>query len=139
MRRARISAVALLTVSALVATGCASSKSEADSDVIHITPQTQHAPNLITASEIEASGTSTAMQAIQRLRPQFLVIRGGMSKRTGDAGIVVYSNGARLGDTGALTQIPAAEVKSIEYLNPNDATQRFGQNHTHGAILVTRK
>jgi hypothetical protein len=48
-------------------------------------------------------------------------------------------NGTRLGDTSTLSSVTASEVKTIEYLNPNDATQRFGGGHTHGAIIVTRK
>ncbi|HEY4129553.1 MAG TPA: hypothetical protein VGM50_03000 [Gemmatimonadaceae bacterium] len=124
----------------VVASGCASSKSQSDDDIIHIVPQaTQRSPNLLTAAEIESSGTSTALQAVQRLRPNFLVVHGGMSRKTGDPGIVVYMNGTRLGDTSTLSSVTASEVKTIEYLNPNDATQRFGGGHTHGAIIVTRK
>ncbi len=139
MWRVRNSPLVCFAVLAAFTTGCASSKNANDEDIIHIVPDQQRSPNVITAYEIETSGTSTALQAVQRLRPNFLVLHGAANRKTGDQGIIVYLNGSKLGDTSALSSIAAGEVKTIEYLTPNDATQRYGAGHTHGAIIVTRK
>jgi hypothetical protein len=139
MWRVRVSPRLSLAIVALAGSGCASSNNSNGQDIVHIVPDAQRSPNVITAYEIENSGTTTALAAIQRLRPNFLVVHGQVNRRTGDQGIIVYSNGTRIGDTSALSNIPAGDVKTIEYLSGNDATQRFGAGHTHGAILVTRK
>jgi hypothetical protein len=139
MWRVRISPLVSFAIVALVTGGCASSSNSSDQDIIHIVPDAVRSPNVISSTEIENSGTTTALAAVQRLRPNFLVIHGQVNRRTGDQGIIVYANGTRIGDTSSLSTISAGDVKSIEYLNSNDATQRFGAGHTHGAIIVTRK
>ena len=95
--------------------------------------------SVITQVELQESSASNALDAVQRLRPNFLASRGQSTINGNDQGVVVYANGQRLGGTDSLRDIPIGDVKQIEYLNSADATQRFGTGHGHGAILVTRK
>lgn len=96
--------------------------------------------NLITQAEIEYAQVSNAFDAIQRLRPRMLQKRMGPATDRGEAAeIVVYVDGARYGFLDQLSNIPAEKIKEIRYLNPADATTRYGTGHTEGVILVTSK
>jgi hypothetical protein len=104
-----------------------------------------HNNAVITQSELEASATQTAYDAIARLRPNFLAVRGTGSANTADAGVAVYLNDVRVGGTAtastadALKDIYVVDIRSIQYLSASEATQRFGTGNIHGAILITRK
>jgi len=99
-------------------------------------------PNVIVMEEIDAirNEATTALAIVQRLRPNFLRTRGATSfgnargGRTPVAQVVV--DGAPRGDVTALSQIPAAAVREIRYLNAADATIQFGTGYDGGAILV---
>ena len=90
-------------------------------------------PNLITAEELVAYPTVSALDAIRRLRPRWLQARGGMRAQ-------VVVDGARMGDLeDALQSIQAASVRTMQYLSSSDATMRFGTNYAGGAIeVITR-
>ena len=95
--------------------------------------------NVITAEEITTIDVQNALQAVQRLRPNFLQTRGNVSITQGKQEIVVYIDQTRMGGPSALAQIPITEVREIQYLSGTDATQRFGTGHGSGAIIVLRK
>lgn len=98
---------------------------------------TRHSSDVITTEEIQqATGLSTAYDAVQRLRPQFLRIRGP-STFGGAEGPVVYVNGMRRGGADSLRQIGITEVKEIRYLNARDATTKYGTGVSQGVIEVT--
>ena len=82
-----------------------------------------------------------ALQAVQRLRPNFLQTRGGASSSItqGPQDVVVYVDQTRMGGPSTLAQIPITDVKEIQYLNGTDATQRYGTGHGSGVIIVIRK
>jgi TonB-dependent receptor-like protein len=136
MRRIQFIYLTCAAFTALSVGACASTNNGAPPE--NAVPAS-HSPNVITQAEIESTGTSNALQAVQRLRPNFLVTRGNTSRNSADIGVVVYANGTRLGGASTLSQISVQDVSRIEYLNASEATQRFGTGHTHGAILVTRK
>ncbi|MFN2567279.1 MAG: hypothetical protein ABR499_19965 [Gemmatimonadaceae bacterium] len=98
-------------------------------------------PNVITTEELAARPTLTARQVIEQLRPQFLRTRG--TTTLGNAAtqdvIWVYLDGTRMGTVEVLNNIGAHEIREIRYLNPSEATNRYGTGHVQGAILVTRK
>ena len=135
MIRARLFTLALC---AAFASACASSPSSGSSAT-----QQQARPrgsrDLITAEELATIDVQNALQAVQRLRPNFLRFPGAMSITQGQASVVVYVESTRMGGPDMLQQIPITEVKEIRYLSATDATQRFGTGHTAGAIIVTRK
>ncbi|MEJ2217104.1 MAG: hypothetical protein P8099_10865 [Gemmatimonadota bacterium] len=121
-----------LLVLALVA-GCASGGAgNGDS-----APRARRSSDIITAEELQqATGLSTAYDAVQRLRPQFLRIRGP-STIAGAEGPRVYVNGMERGGVDALRQIGIMEVKEIRYINARDATTKYGTGVSQGVIEVT--
>jgi hypothetical protein len=92
---------------------------------------TRSARGPITAAEIADAGiTTTALDAVQRVRPQWMHTRGGQQVR-------VYLDGNRFGnDIRSLAGIPAGNVHRIEQLSPQQATTRWGGGHLGGAIHV---
>lgn len=118
---------------------CASKPSGATATQQSSRPRTSR--DLITAEELASIDAQTALQAVQRLRPNFLQTRGGasMSITSGPVNVVVYVDQTRMGGPNTLSQIPVTEIREIRYLNATDATQRYGTGHGAGAIIVTRK
>lgn len=96
-------------------------------------------PSVISQKEIQEVGeVSSAYNLVRRLQPQWLQKRGRNSlQNPGD--ILVYVEGNRQGGPGALRQINVVNVKSLEFLRPDEATMRFGSGHDNGAILVHMK
>lgn len=132
--------VYLLALAAtLFAPACASSPAAASSETQAARPRRD--PNRITAEELATVDVQNALQAVQRLRPQFLQTHGGGSTSItrGPQDVVVYVDQTRMGGPRALADIPITEVSEIQYLNGPDATQRYGTGHGAGAIIVTRK
>jgi hypothetical protein len=98
-------------------------------------------PNVITEAELSTRTTLTARQAIEQLRPQFLRTRGTTTlgnAQTADV-IWVYVDGTRMGTLEVLNNVGVHEIREIRYLNPSEATNRYGTGHVQGAILITRK
>ena len=97
--------------------------------------------NLILENEIAASGSSNALEAIQRLRPAMLRGRGSsqIGEGSGSDQIMVYVDGVPAGGLSAASGITALTVKEIRYINASDATTRFGTGHAMGASLITTK
>lgn len=95
----------------------------------------------ITADELATIDVQNALDAVRRLRPNFLQTHGGATSSItqGSQDVVVYVDQTRMGGPSALAQIPINDVKEIQYLNGTDATQRFGTGHGSGAIIVIRK
>lgn len=107
--------------------------------------------NEIARAEIEAtSGVSTAQDIVQRLRPQWLRVRGtGTLNNAEQEGIVVYVDGTRSGQIrieagraagpSPLDGIAVSQVERLIYYGASSATQRFGTGHAQGAIeVITR-
>jgi hypothetical protein len=100
--------------------------------------------NLITSDEITQSGAGmeTAFDIVQRLRPTMLRSRAttfGSNNQGQQVPVVVYSDDVRLGTVENLRTIPATQVREIRYISATDATQRWGTNHSSGAIQVITK
>lgn len=91
--------------------------------------------NHITTAELDETSASTAYEVIQYLRPSWLRTRGRMSL-AGDPPLRVYLDGTYFGDVETLRQLSAQVVERMERLGASEATQRFGTDHTNGAILV---
>lgn len=91
--------------------------------------------NTISEAEILAAGSSDAYAIVQSLRPQWLQIRGP-STITLTESVKVYLDGSLLGGPDYLRQINALTISSIRYLDALEATQRWGLDHGHGAIVV---
>lgn len=96
-------------------------------------------PNVITAAEL-GSHIGTARQAIERLRPRFLRVRGPSSiSNPEDGRIVVYVDNNRMGGVEVLDRIQVGDIAEIRYMNAPDATSRYGTGHSAGVILIITK
>lgn len=116
----------LLTVVAVAA--CASSGASDGSP--------RYDPNLITAEELTERSDAidrSALEAIQRLRPQWM-------RRTGfrvDLPSVIMDNQPYQLDI--LESVRPEEIQSMRFLSATDATIRYGTGYTSGVIeVITR-
>jgi hypothetical protein len=106
----------------------------------------------ITTEELREAGNASAYEVVQRLRPRWLVTRGtnslsetprgwGAGRQVvivpGNDKIKVYLDDVRLGGVAEMRKIASDGLTSIRFLNPRDATYRYGTGHTHGAILLS--
>jgi outer membrane cobalamin receptor len=110
------------------------------------THHTAPTSEVITADEIEASGSSTAADAL-RLAPSVEVIRGGTSgtqasiRGSRPDAVLVLVDGVPLAPAGQaadLSSIPAATIERIEILK-GPAAAYAGADALGGAILVTTR
>lgn len=107
--------------------------------------------------EIATAGATNLYQLVRARRNQWLVPRGSNSFRDGatsrhvDAGpgsiqvveggdfVTVYVDGVKLGGVEKLADLLPANTERLEYLDPGEATLRFGGGNSHGVILVTSR
>ena len=96
---------------------------------------------IITEDEIDASGASTALEVIQRLRVGFLTYRGETSfdKSKSEPYPDVYVDGVEYGGISTLRNIPALEVSTIRLYRSWEATTTFGSGHMGGVIAITTR
>lgn len=96
--------------------------------------------NRLTASELAHTGASDLYSAVQQLRPQWLVVRGGVDLRGQQAAIGVIVDGVRQsGGVDVLRNMPLTDVQEVSFLSARDATTKYGTNMTVGAIVVVTK
>ena len=91
--------------------------------------------NVLSEAEIANSRATTAYEAVERVRPMYLVSKVDLSPT---AERVVFLNGVRLGGVGELRLIPAREVKEIRFVRAIDGSA-YGVGRSGGAILVISK
>ena len=96
---------------------------------------------IITEDEIDASGASTALEAIQRLRVGFLTYRGETSfdKSKSQPYPTVYVDGQEFGPIGSLRNISASQVSTIRLYRSWEATMKFGTRNLGGVIAITTR
>lgn len=90
----------------------------------------------ISPEEMQQANVRTAYDAVQRLRPRWLITRGAASSDGQPAYPVVYLDGVRMGELDQLHQIAALDIRQIRFVNSRDATTRYGTGHMGGAIVV---
>ena len=103
-------------------------------------PAPEH--DVLTRQEIMASTSSTGdlLEAIQSLRPHFLMVHpSAHSSRSAAAlPLAVYISGVRQSaGIEALKSINAGNVSTVKYLDPTAAQNQFGFRATGGALVVT--
>ena len=87
---------------------------------------------MLTATEISGTHVTSAYEAVERLKPNFLVGLRGESVRA------VYLNGTRLlGGLENLRMIDASTVQQIVFLNGIEASNRYGPGNGAGVLLVS--
>jgi hypothetical protein len=90
---------------------------------------------VVTEAEIADSHAITAYQAIERLRPRFLLTKVDLGPAMARQ---VYLNGIALGGVNELRTIPASSVREIRFVRSIDAPA-FGTGGSGGVILVVSK
>jgi len=94
--------------------------------------------DLITREELEETGAGTLYEAIERLRPRWLTLRGQRSLG-GTTDIVVYQNQSYLGSIDVLRQLAPDMVVRVRYLDAATASASLpglGSRHIEGAIVI---
>jgi len=107
-------------------------------------PSSQAAPehDVLTRQEILSSTANTGnlFQAIQSLRPNFLMTHPSAHSRQSAAALplAVYIAGVQQSSgVEALKSINAGNVSNVRYLDPTAAQNQFGFRATGGALIVT--
>jgi hypothetical protein len=132
-----------LTLAVLIlGSGCAAGQSSSISPTPKSSPMLAYPggrSSLIDQEELASvEAGSTLLQAVRRLRPEFL--RRHATPVPGDVEggyAAVYLDGVRLGGLGALETIAAATVTELRYLRAGSASDELGRNHRGGVILVS--
>jgi hypothetical protein len=94
--------------------------------------------DFIMAEELAGTNGSTAYDAVQQLRPAWIlrsrpktVVQGSQSQ------LLVYVDGMRYAaGIESLRLVPIRAVLSLQYFSPGSAEGRFGPGHLLGAIEV---
>lgn len=102
---------------------------------LRTSPPTAVARDVLTQAEIFDSHAATAYEAIERLRPQFLLTKLDLGPT---AVRQVFLNGVSLTGFSDLRAIPASSVREIRFVRAIDGTP-FGTTHSGGVILVISK
>lgn len=123
---ARLPLLILLVTAAAVAPGCASTGGGSGGGD----------RNLITAEDMADMQHVSALDAVRRLKPNWLRRRGVDSFR-GSFPMAVVVNGVVAGGVRILESYRCGDVKEIRYLNARAATMRYGDKAGGGAILIT--
>jgi hypothetical protein len=96
--------------------------------------------NVIATDELAEVSHLNALEAVQRLRPVWLKVRGQPTFRAQMVGVRIYVDGVRRGDNaGELRRIRVSDVGEMRFLSAREATIRYGTDHQEGAILVVLK
>lgn len=93
----------------------------------------------LTGEEIRSAGITSVLEAIRRLRPQYLVSRAPVTGANKSGLPVVYVDNMPYGPVSELQAMPTETVAEIRFISPEDATTRWGTNYPNGVILVTSK
>ena len=122
-----LSSILLLT---LVLTGCASGGSPGGQ---------RRNPDLITSEDLRQTDlqSSTAFQAIQRMRPQWLRARAVGSLGRGSIFPKVMVDESQYREIDDLRSMSVSDIDEMRFLGPADATTRFGTGYPAGVILVS--
>jgi hypothetical protein len=96
--------------------------------------------SVITDAEIPTTGTETAYELIQRIRPEYLRVKPTqtyMGAKSNDAPPPsVFFNGQRIGLLEDLRQIPAPSLSYVRYYTIEEGKRKFGMQYGGGVIEI---
>ncbi|HEX9693276.1 MAG TPA: hypothetical protein VGA22_14375 [Gemmatimonadales bacterium] len=95
--------------------------------------------NVLTRAELDEAGARNLYDAIQRLRPRWLEVRGGIRSINVETEIVVFQEQMYLGDVDELRRMGVDGVWEVRYLDGSTAAARLpglSDRHIEGAIVV---
>lgn len=134
--------IGLGVLSLMLGTGCMAGRSAVADPAPEARPLRAQSPtraNLVAQDEIRSVETGyTALEAVRRLRPEFLSRHATPTPGDAEEGFaVVYMDGVRLGGLQTLANIPVTTIVEIKYLRTSAAADQFGRTHRGGVILVS--
>lgn len=97
--------------------------------------------NLVTAAELATAGDVHLYDALARVRPTMLQPRiGGGTTGVSAVPINVFFDGMQMMEgVQSLREIAAKNIAEVRFLEPQQASARFGGNQANGALVVTSK
>lgn len=130
-----------LVASLAVFTACGGGNSVAAAGAEAPAPAQQTSSRaVITRAEIEKNDNATSVfHLIERLRPNFLRVRGPSNWGGVVQTPMVRLNDQELGDAGTLRQIAVSSVLEIRYYSISEATAKFGGIRGRPVIAVTTR
>ncbi|HET9984868.1 MAG TPA: hypothetical protein VFQ38_14820 [Longimicrobiales bacterium] len=100
----------------------------------------RHSRTSLSADELVATNASSAFDAVERLRPEFLRPRGTSSLSTGAPDLpAVFLDGIHAGGLEMLRALRPTEIELIRFVSAADATTRYGTGYPGGVIEVVTK
>ncbi|HKW48811.1 MAG TPA: Plug domain-containing protein [Gemmatimonadaceae bacterium] len=95
----------------------------------------------ITEAEIDSVHAASAYDAVRKLRPLFLTVRGKMSvdPQQPAAQPNVYVDNMYYGDISTLRTIEASMIESIKFYSASEAQYAFGRGNMAGVIAILTK
>ena len=130
-------------ISLLTVLGCSSAMGARGSagyvDAV-VTPGSVHSRSTLTRWDLAATNAATTIEAIEQLRPEFLLGRVRTPALDREQ-ITVYLNDTFQGDISLLNTIPLREIREMTLLRPTEALFRFGVTCRcpGGVILVNTR
>jgi hypothetical protein len=95
--------------------------------------------NTLTAEEMQKAGFPDAFTTVQSLRPNWLRTHGTTSFSRSANAIKVYLDDSLLGGPESLRSITMRSISTIRYLDGLQASERWGLDHSMGAIVVVTR
>jgi hypothetical protein len=97
--------------------------------------------SVITNAEIPVTGTESAYDMIQRLRPEYLRTKPTQTyvgaSSTDAPPPALFLNGQHIGEIVDLRRIPAPSLSSVRYYNIEQGKRKFGMQYGGGVIEIT--
>jgi hypothetical protein len=122
--------IVFLLAVAFAELGCASAGGSTDGSIRRRT-------DVLTRDEIATVQVGSLLEAIQRLRPRWLNVRGGAGLT--EYSLAVYQGETRLGDLSVLRTLPPDFAESLRFLTRSAAQAQFTGNWSAdvvGAIVI---
>ncbi len=97
---------------------------------------------VITRAELDQVDVRNAYEAVQRLRPRWLVVRSGPRSFQMETEVVVFQDQMFLGNQEMLERIGTEGIYSIRYLDGPTAKAslpELGNRHVQGAIVISMR
>jgi hypothetical protein len=96
--------------------------------------------SVVTDVEIPTSGTESAYDLIQRIRPEYLRAKPTQSYSGATSAVApppsVFLDGQRMGELADLRQISAPTLSMIRYYGIEEGKQKFGMQYGGGVIEI---
>ena len=94
--------------------------------------------DFLNAAQLAATGAANLYDAVDRLKPQWLRVRGGV--RSAQQVVVnVYVGGQQMGDIDFLRGMQVSGIAAVQFFTASEASTRWGSHNTGGVIAVTTR